>query len=64
MTIIKPILLIVLVAVFTFFISGRLIGANVNLFTVRVQKGDEVEVVIVNQMKLTSNVAGIVEEGI
>ncbi|MDN4492947.1 ABC1 kinase family protein [Ureibacillus aquaedulcis] len=32
MTIIKPILLIVLVAAFTFFISGRLIGANVNLF--------------------------------
>ncbi|QCR33419.1 AarF/ABC1/UbiB kinase family protein [Lysinibacillus sp. SGAir0095] len=32
MTIIKPILLILLVAVFTFFISGRLIGANVNLF--------------------------------
>ncbi|MFC7687920.1 ABC1 kinase family protein [Ureibacillus sp. GCM10028918] len=32
MTILKPILLIVLVAAFTFFISGRLIGANVNLF--------------------------------
>ncbi|KGR75131.1 ABC1 kinase family protein [Ureibacillus sinduriensis] len=32
MTILKPILLILLVAVFTFFISGRLIGANVNLF--------------------------------
>ena len=32
MTILKPILLILLVAMFTFFISGRLIGANVNLF--------------------------------
>ena len=32
MTLLKPILLILLVAVFTFFISGRLIGANVNLF--------------------------------
>ncbi|RHW36760.1 AarF/ABC1/UbiB kinase family protein [Lysinibacillus yapensis] len=32
MTFIKPILLILLVAVFIFFISGRLIGANVNIF--------------------------------
>lgn len=32
MIFLKPILLILLVAVFIFFISGRLIGANVNLF--------------------------------